>query len=64
MLLYRPHISYPSYDFVCNYLKHNVSFPILNVSVAANSNVFKSDRHAINHLFGNEKVALNFFDFQ
>lgn len=62
MLLYL-HISYPSYDFICNYLKH-VSFPVLNVSVAANSNVSKSDYHAINHLFGNEKVALKFFDFQ
>lgn len=66
MLLYFPHISYSSYDSVCkrtSYLKY-ASLPILNVSVAANSNMFKSKHNAIKHglLFGNEEVALKFFD--
>lgn len=66
MLLYLPHISYSSYESACkrtSYLEY-ASFPILNVPVAANSNMFKSNHNAFNSvlLFGNEEVALKFFD--
>lgn len=66
MLLYHPHISYSGYDSSCkrtSYLKY-ASFPILNVPVAANSNMFKLNHNTFNYvlLFGNEEVALKFFD--